>query len=653
MKIAPLMHLAFLLLAPAAAFAQDAPAEEDPQAWIARLASPDTRDTARDKLRDLGPTAVPLLMKALKEAEPVIRSEAAFVLGRIGRKEAVAPLIEALSDADARVRTNAAYALGELSDPKSMAPLIKALSDADALVRANACFALGHVGDPKAAPDLVKALADPDENVRNFAASALGTTKETKALPALAWVALKDTSSGARALAAASMGTLGDKHACDTLVGLLDDKEYVVRARAIEALVALVNDRRGYEARETEPQRAAAVGRWKAWLAKQKLAPVKPREPTDVYETWGGKSKPPKPVEPGPDTPDAQLVPPGRLKIAPVSAKRPREAAKAVADNPAASAFFAAGRKDFDAADFEGSARAFEACLQIAPTSCEAAFNRALALRRLGKNQAAIDALRQALKINPKDAESANEWGTILAPEETTDVEALYREAVAWSRDYAPARFNLAEVLLRGEVVEPMRLYQSLDDLATPIEGIRRAVVKLRLGTCLRRMKDTDRAKVLLNDAAAGATDPAFLREVARQLAAMREFAQAKALLIHAYELSAGDAETAWALAMFLMRVPDDAVKDAKRAAVYAEVAWTAKPAEERFVSAMAEAKWALGEKEKAVSALEESLKKTESATLRKQLEEYRKSLVAPAEKAEVGTGEDPAGAAEKSEVPR
>ncbi|KPL03198.1 MAG: hypothetical protein AMK75_01750, partial [Planctomycetes bacterium SM23_65] len=61
--------------------------------WIDRLAKDATRDQARDKLRDQGAKAVPELIKALRHANPTIRSESAFVLGRIGRKQAVPALI--------------------------------------------------------------------------------------------------------------------------------------------------------------------------------------------------------------------------------------------------------------------------------------------------------------------------------------------------------------------------------------------------------------------------------------------------------------------------------------------------------------------------------------------------------------------------------
>ena len=473
--------------------AQGAEAAEDAYVWIGRLASEDTRDQARDKLRDLGAAAVEALVKSLKHEDAIIRSESAFVLGRLGRKDAVPPLIDVLGDIDPRARANAAYALGEISDARAVDPLVKALSDADALVRANVCFALGHVGDPRAAPDLVKALVDPDENVRNFAASALGTTKEPKALPALAWSALNDPSDGVRALASTSMGMLKDRRVCATLVTLLNDRAYVVRARAIDALFALANERRDYDPRAGDAARAGAVGRWKSWLARQKLAPVEAKPPAELYADWPGRPKPQPLDEPPADAPEIDLIP-------------------------------------------------------------------------------AAPAAKVDLPADPDEAER------------------VYRQALAANPDSALARFNLAELLLkRGKAAEPLRLCEALNRMAALPEGMDRALIQLRLGTCYRRYGNRDRATALLDEAAEGTANAARVREAARQFAAMKDFKRARALLERSYNLAGGDAESAWALGSYLLHVPDDAVRDPAKAKVYAEVAFTAKPDDERFASLMAE----------------------------------------------------------------
>ena len=121
----------------------------------------------------------------------------------------------------------------------------------------------------------------------------------------------------------------------------------------------------------------------------------------------------------------------------------------------------------------------------------------------------------------------------------------------------------------------------------------------------------------------------------ARQFAAMKQFARAKAVLERAYNLSAGDPESARLLALLLLRAPDEAIRDAAKAETYAEVAYTAKPADERCVSAMAEVKWARGEKGKAIELLDGALKTAESGLLRKQVDDYRHFLIETEKKAE------------------
>ena len=639
-----------ILAASAASWAQGVRPEataqpvEDAATWIERLGPVDTRDTARDKLRDLGAAAVGALVSALKKDDPVIRSESAFVLGRIGRREAVPSLIEALSDVDARVRSSAAYALGEIADAKAVDPLVRLLFDAEADVRGNACFALGHIPDAsgRAAPELVKALADPDENVRNLAASALGGTKEPKALPALAWSALNDKSPGVRALAAVSMGALGDRRACATLVSLLDDGEYVVRARAIEGLLALTPDRRGYEARESAAARAAAVGRWKAWLARQKAAPIEPLAPVDLYEHWPGRPQPLPLTEPAADAADVSWLGAPAAIRAPAMTFRLREAAAALAASPAANAFFTAGRRNAEAGEFAAAAQAFDSCVKLAPVSREAAYNLALCRRKQDKRDEAISAFQLCLGFDPRDAECAAELAaTLEAAGRAPEAEALYRQAIAGFGDASAAKFNLAERLMReGKVAEPLRFYETLDGAKTLPREIDRGLVKVRLATCHRRYGDAPRAISLLDDATAVTTDAGLVREAARQFAAMKRYDRAKALLEKSYEMARGDAESAWMLAAFLLRAPDETMRDPARAGFYAEIAVTARPGDERVISMVAEAAWACGQKEKAAEILEKALKSAPSDALRKQLEDYRKSLAPVAEKADDAKGE-------------
>ena len=65
-------------------------------------------------LGGIGKTAVPTLVRLLKEEAPDVRANACLALGLVGRgaAEAVGPLIALLKDDDGEVRFGAATALG-------------------------------------------------------------------------------------------------------------------------------------------------------------------------------------------------------------------------------------------------------------------------------------------------------------------------------------------------------------------------------------------------------------------------------------------------------------------------------------------------------------------------------------------------------------
>ena len=91
----------------------------------------DAMDGAIAELVKQGAGAVPALMKALSDGKPMVRAQAAAVLGKIGRPSAraVPALIKLLSDADTDNRWNAANALGAIGpDAKAALPRLKELA---------------------------------------------------------------------------------------------------------------------------------------------------------------------------------------------------------------------------------------------------------------------------------------------------------------------------------------------------------------------------------------------------------------------------------------------------------------------------------------------------------------------------------------------
>ena len=78
-----------------------------------------------------------------------------------------------LHDPSYRVRVGAALVLGRIGNPRSLPVLIRALDDANPAVRASAAASLGRIGDPAAREPLARLARDPNSMVRRMAGTAL------------------------------------------------------------------------------------------------------------------------------------------------------------------------------------------------------------------------------------------------------------------------------------------------------------------------------------------------------------------------------------------------------------------------------------------------------------------------------------------------
>ncbi len=106
------------------------PSTPSQEELILALSSEDdkVRVKARSSLVALGKAAVPLLAKALKETDNLVRWEAAKALGEIGVSEAGPLLVEALEDEQFDVRWLAAVGLINMNI-KGLKPLLHALME--------------------------------------------------------------------------------------------------------------------------------------------------------------------------------------------------------------------------------------------------------------------------------------------------------------------------------------------------------------------------------------------------------------------------------------------------------------------------------------------------------------------------------------------
>lgn len=136
-----------------------------------------------------------VLLEALQNGSPGLRSAAARALGELQSARAVTPLIRALlRDDDAGVRMAAAHALGTLRATEAFKSLVNTLRDRDEepKVRGMAAEALAVLCDKRAVRPLIAALRDESVDVRFWATFALGELASTLALPELERIALTD-----------------------------------------------------------------------------------------------------------------------------------------------------------------------------------------------------------------------------------------------------------------------------------------------------------------------------------------------------------------------------------------------------------------------------------------------------------------------------
>jgi len=211
-------------------------------------------------------TTVPLIA-ALQDRSEKVRSEAARSLGRLKARAAIHPLTETLlRDPLAPVREEAARALGEIGDEQALEALKQALGELPYEVRAGALTAMEKMGDD-AVPLFLQALDEGDERTRAQAATALerngyvdtlverltlefGTTAgpsflvlvkvaETGVVESLIQgLSLPDLQ--VRVRVCQILGEVRSKGALDALSDVaLNDSEWAVRARALEALIRI------------------------------------------------------------------------------------------------------------------------------------------------------------------------------------------------------------------------------------------------------------------------------------------------------------------------------------------------------------------------------------------------------------------------------
>lgn len=119
-----------------------------------------------------------VLLAAMNDSDATVRAAAVAAWREILGQLDVKPLVAKLGDADARVRAAAATVIGVYGEPSARTMLEQLVTtDADPFVRRNAAWALGRIGSIESAQALRAATRDSSGIVRGFASAALASLK--------------------------------------------------------------------------------------------------------------------------------------------------------------------------------------------------------------------------------------------------------------------------------------------------------------------------------------------------------------------------------------------------------------------------------------------------------------------------------------------
>jgi HEAT repeat protein len=181
---------------------------------------------------------MPVVQTLTKDEFVPIRFAAAVAIGDIKYSAGKNDIEQLLKDNDENVRLAANYALVMLGGPKSYAQQIRTdLTSSNPLARANAAFLLGKIGDKNALPLLYKAIHDEasDERVRLNAIESIARLGDEKIYQKL-WAMLISAYADDRVFGIRAMGALKTSQARDSLLTMLKDDLPEVRLVAAEQL---------------------------------------------------------------------------------------------------------------------------------------------------------------------------------------------------------------------------------------------------------------------------------------------------------------------------------------------------------------------------------------------------------------------------------
>ena len=157
------------------------------------------------QIRAMGRASLPMLVHALRNDSPKVRSLAAGLLQNSSNIHVTRHLESSLDDASPAVVRTALFSLAQLDAVEAIPSIIVTLNEGDKFTRCQAALVLGMLDDESAVQPLIACLED-------------------------------DPYPLARKVAADSLGEIGGEQAVPSLIGSLEDKNARVRLASLRAL---------------------------------------------------------------------------------------------------------------------------------------------------------------------------------------------------------------------------------------------------------------------------------------------------------------------------------------------------------------------------------------------------------------------------------
>jgi HEAT repeat protein len=173
----------------------------------------------------------------LRHKDPVLRRNAAMLLGVLAATNSVDALGYALKDDNVSVRQAVIEALSAIGTDESVKYLVQGLTDENPRIRASAALSLGSVSGENTLDPLFLLLSDSDDAVRVSAIRSLGMRGKREAVKALTAL-LADRNGFVVTTALESLGMLGGDESRNALTRMLDAEDREIRRTALRSLGA-------------------------------------------------------------------------------------------------------------------------------------------------------------------------------------------------------------------------------------------------------------------------------------------------------------------------------------------------------------------------------------------------------------------------------